>query len=280
MTEIRFRMLREGLPIVTVPALVNGEGPFDFVLDTGNAAGKNATLLLSECLAERLSIETVESDEFKDAYAVGDAQRPAIRGGRIDSFTLGEIAVRDIPVGVGDFLDRLGGQVGARIDGNIGHTFLQDYTVSIDYAAQILRLDRGNNATGGVVFQTSATRPLIIIPVLVNGRGPFDFAVDTGAGLTAVSEALASELGLERGKSAVVRGGAGDTSGFVTQVASLEVAGARCSNTTVIVSGFFGGLSAATGVAIDGIVGYNVLRQHTVTIDYPRSTILFGTMKS
>ena len=280
MTEIPFHMLGAGLPIITVPALVNGEGPFCFVLDTGNALGRSATVLLSEALARRFCLETVKSDDFKDPYAVGDAQGPAIRCGRIDWFVLGDIATPGISVGVSDFLDRLGEQVGARIDGNIGYAFLKDYAVSIDYAAQILRLDGGSTATGGAPFQLGPVEPFIIVPGLVNGRGPYHFVVDTGAGLTAVSERLVSELALERGKAAVVRGGAGDTGGFITQIDTLDVAGARCGEMSVVASSFFGALSAAAGIAIDGIIGYNVLRQYAVTIDYPRSTILFGTIKS
>jgi hypothetical protein len=46
MTEIAFHMLRAGVPLITVPVHINGEGPFEFVLDTGNAAGKTATFLV------------------------------------------------------------------------------------------------------------------------------------------------------------------------------------------------------------------------------------------
>jgi predicted aspartyl protease len=34
-------------------------------------------------------------------------------------------------------------------------------------------------------------KPIIIVKVKVNGEGPFDFAVDTGASVTALSKQLA-----------------------------------------------------------------------------------------
>jgi hypothetical protein len=38
---------------------------------------------------------------------------------------------------------------------------------------------------------------LVVIPVTVNGRGPFDFMVDTGSQVTVVDPSLAQELGLK-----------------------------------------------------------------------------------
>jgi hypothetical protein len=40
-------------------------------------------------------------------------------------------------------------------------------------------------------------RALIVIPVKINGSGPFDFMVDTGSQLTVVDPALASQLDLK-----------------------------------------------------------------------------------
>src|SRR3989442_7972455 len=37
---------------------------------------------------------------------------------------------------------------------------------------------------------------LVVVPVMVNGRGPFDFLLDTGTNTTVVDPELADELGL------------------------------------------------------------------------------------
>ncbi|HLJ13452.1 MAG TPA: retropepsin-like aspartic protease [Bryobacteraceae bacterium] len=274
MIEIPFRMLREGVPIIVLPVFINGEGPFDFVLDTGNAVGQAALALISETLGQRLSIEAVESKDFRGAYAVGDTHRPEILAGRVDSLALGEVVRRDVPVGITAIFDRLGEQIGAPIHGNIGNSFLKDYAVSIDYKHCTLRLERGGGSVlRGEPFRLSAPYPVMIVPVWVNGQGPYDFAVDTGAGHTIISERLAEELALVRGRDASVKGGAGDTGGFWTEIDTLEAAGANCGRMPVVASGFFPSMRAASGEPLDGIIGYNVLRHYTVVIDYPGSTI-------
>src|SRR5581483_8490879 len=228
MTEIPFRMLREGMPIIVLPVFINGQGPFDFILDTGNAVGKAALALISEALARELSIHAAESEELRDAYAVGDAQAPAIHVGRIESLALGETVRRGVPVGVTSIFDGLGEQIGARIDGNIGYAFLKDYAVTIDYERCVLRLEAGGSAPGGVPFRLGAGDPLLMVHAMVNGQGPYNFAVDTGAGHTVISARVASELALVRGRDVALKGGAGDARGFMTEIEMLEAAGVNC----------------------------------------------------
>jgi predicted aspartyl protease len=45
---------------------------------------------------------------------------------------------------------------------------------------------------------SSPDNPLLLVPVTVNGRGPYDFVVDTGASHVVIDTALADELGLQR----------------------------------------------------------------------------------
>ena len=52
-------------------------------------------------------------------------------------------------------------------------------------------------------------------------------------------------------------------------VESFQVAGAKIDNMTVVVADFFEMLSSAIGAKLDGIVGYNFLRNYKVVIDYP-----------
>jgi len=273
MTEIPFHLLRDGVPIIAVPVHINGEGPFEFVLDTGNAAGKTAKFLVCEALARRFALDASSCGEFDGAYAVGQDQHPEIRLGRLRSLALGEIARYDVPVGITTMFDRLGEQIGTRIDGNIGYSFLKDYSVSIDYDARILRLDDSSAATCGEPFHLAVEEPLVIVPVLVNSRGPYNFAVDTGAGHTVISNRVAADLALEHGKQVAMRGGAGGAGGFFTHIDTLEFAGVASGKMQVAVADFFPALSVAAGTQLDGVIGYNVLAQYHVTIDYPRSTI-------
>ena len=112
-------------------------------------------------------------------------------------------------------------------------------------------------------------QPLILLPIHVNGGGPFDFILDTGTSTTVITPELAKELGVET--SSV---GAGTTGGAPVDVhagtlPSFQLGGAKIDNMAVVVANFFEMLSAAVGAKLDGIVGYNFLRNYKVVIDYP-----------
>src|SRR5215467_2499924 len=49
-------------------------------------------------------------------------------------------------------------------------------------------------------------RSIVIVPVMLNGSGPYDFVLDTGEQMTAIDPKLASELGLSLQGSADVTG--------------------------------------------------------------------------
>ena len=68
-STIPMKLAGANAPLVLVPAHVNGEGPFDFILDTGAA-----TSLLAEDVAARLGVAIEETKE-----AVGDTCAVAVR---------------------------------------------------------------------------------------------------------------------------------------------------------------------------------------------------------
>jgi CubicO group peptidase (beta-lactamase class C family) len=111
------------------------------------------------------------------------------------------------------------------------------------------------------------------VRVMLNGQGPFLFAIDTGgAGTARVDQALAERLGLA--KVGEVRGG--DPSGrnartmALVEIDSLQVGAAR-----------FEGLRAAVrdmremppGEKVDGILGFGLFAGCLLTLDYPASTV-------
>jgi predicted aspartyl protease len=277
-TELKFHYAKPGLPLIMVPTSVNGQGPFDFILDTGNAAG--VPFLLSQQLARRLGVKTAETP-VPGTFAVGGGQAKVFLG-EAQSVGLGDLTSGVTPVGVTEILDNLSGRLGATLDGNIGYGFLKDFRLTIDYPRSLLKLDRAGEAPAArdgdakpVAFRLGAKKPLIIVSVLVNGRGPYSFAVDTGAGGSAISPALASELGLANSGGLSVMGGAGAIGGFVSSVDSLQIDETRVGPLTVAVTDFFEPLSNAVGLPIVGVIGHNFLKQFKVTIDYPGQTVQF-----
>jgi hypothetical protein len=53
----------------------------------------------------------------------------------------------------------------------------------------------------------------------------------------------------------------------------FQVGGSKIDSMNVIVADFFQMLSDAVGTKLDGIVGYNFLRNYKVVLDYPNQRL-------
>lgn len=115
----------------------------------------------------------------------------------------------------------------------------------------------------------AVTAGLPVIEATVNGKGPFKFAVDTGAsGQVHVSDALASKLALTKVGEARAADGSGKNVRHVPLVGIDTIAIGGVS---------FGGVTGAVtnprnGV-IDGVIGMGLLPDYVLTIDYPGKTL-------
>lgn len=267
--KVRFHLAGGAQPLILLPVRVNDEGPFDFILDTG--AG---TSLLSSDSAKGLQLKILGS---KDGQTAGG--KVSVSLAKVDSFAVGDAKLSNVDVGIVD-LSHIGKTVGARIDGDLGYNFLKHFRVTIDYRNCDIRFEDpkqvetfGRSARTEVVMRlASPAKPLILVDVHANGRGPFQFAIDTGTSTTAITPQLAKSIGV-----ANLPIGAGTTGGAHVEVTagslkSFQVGGAKIDNMEVVVADFFTILSDAIGTQLDGIVGYNFLRNYKVVIDYPNET--------
>lgn len=270
--EVEFHLAGGGNPLILIPASVNGRGPYEFILDTG--AG---TSLLSPRLASELGIVSTGTKE-----GTGAAGKVTVALATLDSLAVGGARQEPMPIAITAEIDRIGSAVGARIDGDIGYDFLRSYRVGIDYEKRIVRLVQGayEAAGAGVLTRCEVSfrlagplKPLIVVAAMVNGRGPYSFAVDTGASMTTLSPALADELAIASEDAVNMTGAGGILQATTGRIASLAVGGAVLPDLGVVVSDFLGMISNAVGTKLDGIVGYNFLRRFRVTIDYPNAVL-------
>lgn len=109
----------------------------------------------------------------------------------------------------------------------------------------------------------------LLVPVRVNGQGPYDFVLDTGATLTCVDRRLADSLGLPDARGQVgVGAGVGGEPGSMRLVAidSLSVGDARTEGLT----GCALDLEhlRSMGLEIHGLLGLNFLTSFRVTLDF------------
>src|SRR5689334_19238399 len=121
-------------------------------------------------------------------------------------------------------------------------------------------------------------QPLILLPTRVNGVGPFDFILDTGAGTSLLSAELAQQLnikvlGTKEGQSA-----GGKVSVSLAKVDSLALGQAKIEEVEVGIVDL-GHIGKTIGTKIDGDVGYNFLKHFRVTIEYQTGEIRFDDPK-
>jgi predicted aspartyl protease len=268
--KVKFRLAGGEQSLILLPVHVNERGPFDFILDTG--AG---TSLLTPELAKQLDVKIVGSKEGQSAGG-----KVAVSLAKAASLAVGDARIDNVDLGIVD-LAHVGKTIGAKIDGDLGYNFLKYFRVTINYRDCEIRFDDpkrvesfGRSAKAEVPIRLASTaKPLLLIDVHLNGRGPFQFAIDTGTSTTAITPQLANELGI---LSSPI--GPGTTAGAQVNVRagnieSFQLGGAKIDNMTVVVADFFEMLSAAIGAKLDGIVGYNFLRNYKVAIDYPGETL-------
>jgi len=129
-------------------------------------------------------------------------------------------------------------------------------------------------------FQTIELRmrandlPLAVVPVYINGSGPFDFVVDTGSTVTMVDEDLAAQSRLQpSGQTNIVSVQTGETAMITTIADSVVVEGAEAKHLQL---GVVKNLRSLP-VKVRGVLGEDFLSRFDVLIDYEHGTLTLTT---
>lgn len=264
--RVKFRLAGGAQPLILLPTRVNGAGPFEFILDTG--AG---TSLLSGELAQQLNVKILGTKEGQSAGGT-----ISVSLAKADSLAIGGAKIEDVEVGIVD-LGHIAKAIGTKIDGDVGYNFLKHFRVTIDYQAGEIRFDDpkrvenfGRTAKTEIPMRlASPAKPLLLVDVHVNGRGPFQFAIDTGTSTTAIAPELAQQLDMQGAPMGPLTTGGAQLQITAGRLQSFQVGATQVDDLVVVVADFFAMLSQAVGAKLDGIVGYNFLRSFRVVIDYP-----------
>src|SRR5207247_10279208 len=115
-------------------------------------------------------------------------------------------------------------------------------------------------------------QPLILVPVHVNDRGPFDFILDTGAGTSLLASDVAKQLELKTISSKEGQSARGKVSVSLAKVDSLAAGEAKLGDVDVGIVDL-SQIGKTIGARIDGDLGYNFLKHFRVAIDYPDRNI-------
>ncbi len=126
-----------------------------------------------------------------------------------------------------------------------------------------------------IPFRTSLN--LIFTGVMINGKGPYQFAIDTGASQTVLSEKLAGQLGLKPVTSTIMLGvgGGGKVDTKLYSVKEIGVGEVKVKNVPV---GTFND-PLLTQLA-DGILGAAILSDFIITVNYPGNQLELSKKKT
>lgn len=144
--------------------------------------------------------------------------------------------------------------------------------------ATIAAMKHGGDEPASVRLSGTVTVPMelsvkkAVVDVKINGKGPFKFILDTGAGGTVMDQSLATELALEQDGKATA-GDFVDPRGIKAnrnRIRTLEIGGATF-NDFIALSWDRSPLYQAGGPR--GVLGMPLFRKLLLTIDYPGSKI-------
>lgn len=103
----------------------------------------------------------------------------------------------------------------------------------------------------------------LTVSVMVNGQGPFEFIVDSGADRSVLSAPLADRLGLAQGPNVLVHGVSGSQITRTARVGELVVGDARLLSVNLPVL-------PPERVGADGLLGVDILEGRNVIMDFRR----------
>ncbi|MGH9836950.1 MAG: aspartyl protease family protein [Blastocatellia bacterium] len=109
------------------------------------------------------------------------------------------------------------------------------------------------------------------INIMVNGKGPLRFVIDTGASLSVVSDKAAERLGIKpvaRGGNARAVGGSGSFPILYGLLDSIAIGEAKIEAVPVYIRTVHSAPDTPANERADGYIGLSVLANYAVTLDY------------
>ncbi len=183
--------LESGRPMVQL--MVNGKGPYPFVLDTGSPA-----LLVMRSLVDELGLEVVGSDELRSPMQGTPVPVDVVR---VESIALGGAAVDELKAIV---LDMDGHGLGS---GVVGPTLFREHgALTLDFARNTISLGEKPPAGIETWLPFGASAPLLDIPVRI-GDLVIEGHLDTGSpGVLSIPSGFEDRLPLTGPVSTLGRG--------------------------------------------------------------------------
>jgi hypothetical protein len=148
------------------------------------------------------------------------------------------------------------------------------------HSQQYFQLDSNKRR---VTLPFNFIRNMIVVPVTINNKGPYNFILDTGVGLMLITDpALVDSLNIKN-KRLITVSGLGDGSDFEAYVVpSLRVEMPGITGKSIsaaILKSDDLGLSNYAGMPIHGLLGYEFFNSFAVHLNFVDSTLTVGLPK-
>lgn len=252
--------------LIIVKASLDGSGPqYTFVLDTGSVTAVNTRL------ADRLGLARQGTCTARGATGAGNQ----VCLTTLQSLTLGGMGVKNIGAVVFDphFKER----AGISVDGFIGSNFLRFFTVKIDYRRKLLTLSNATAPMTSVPGETLVNIGLdwknAYVPQVsaTSGDASFTASVDTGLyDPLSIPAAFLDKTNLDGqilGDGAMASGNFGNMDkARMVRLSNLGIGPLRIGKVVA---------TTQSGQAY-ALIGYGILSNYTVTIDYPARKMLLA----
>lgn len=269
-TALKF-VKTEPLPVVTVR--INGTTDVTFFIDTGNSE-----ILLDTDFAHELGVKPLGS--VQGTFSGG--QHAPVKGGKIDSLTMGDWTLYNVPVGILPLRQLSEGFGVKHLDGCIGTNVLYHFLATMDYPHGQLILRR-RTARNLKAFQKATAGKTTAVPFWlagdhfmvawgqINSVPPALLFIDSGLAGAGVklSETMIkrANIKLEEDKASEGAGGAGNLKIVPYVVQQVSLGAIKEEN----VAGLFDGPLAwgdNYGFNLPGMVGHDFLKPYAVTFDF------------
>ena len=263
-------------PLPLVQATVNTGHPGCFLIDTGGSE-----LILDTDFARQAT--TIEFGPEEGTFAGGESA--SYIHGRIDSFEIGGLTVKDLPVHLMDTRRFSAVAPGRTVSGIIGTAFLYHFLPTIDYLGGVLVLNRRESSSeletesGGsiqVPFWLAGDH-FIVARGTVNNGPPCLLLVDTGLaglGFTCPKSTLEeSGIAVQADSATEGLGGGGKVKVSPITVQKLTLGGAAVEDVTGVYGAFPPQLESGLGFRIGGLVSHGFFRNMKVSFDFQKMRI-------
>lgn len=266
---IPFKLVKN---LMIVPLYINGEGPYNFVLDTG----VGLFLITDSKLIDTLSIKNLRSIKitgFGEGMDLGAYVTPSLR------VRIGSAIAESLPAAIlKDDIFQLSGYAGMPIHGLIGYEFFSSFKVKISYTQSMitishperkLQMRRGTK----IPITIEDKKPYMVTQItLSDGRKiPVKLIIDTGAGHPISLENyngkpfeipevnIAANLGV---------GLTGAINGYIGRIPAVKLGKYTLNNVIAAFPDYGDVGSKVLSVQRNGNMGNSILKRFDVLFDY------------